>query len=171
MPTKKRKHNNSDNLNNNNVKRNADVDSQSENEQLGDPNKNYAVKGVQKLDFHTTTDTIGHSILIFVLAGDKTTTNTMGHPNFELAGDATTTDTMGHSNFELAADATTTDTIGHLIQISNWQETTPRLLLSTQVMSACSPCSFLLLLFSHSPQPSYTSAKGVYNLSLLNSRS
>jgi hypothetical protein len=62
MPTKKRKHNNSDNLNNKNGKRNADVDLQSENEQLGDPNKNYAVKGVQKLDFHTTTDTIGHSI-------------------------------------------------------------------------------------------------------------
>jgi hypothetical protein len=35
----------------------------------------------------------------------------------------------------------------------------------------CSPCSFLLLLSSHSPQPSSTSAKGVCNLSLLNSHS
>jgi hypothetical protein len=35
-----------------NGKRNDDVDFQSENKQLGDPNKNYAIKGVQKLDFH-----------------------------------------------------------------------------------------------------------------------
>jgi hypothetical protein len=148
------------------------------------------LKAFKNLDFHTTTDTVGHSISIFELAGDKATTDTMGHSNFELAEDATTTDTigysisnfelagdkattdtMGHSNFELAEDATTTDTIGHSIRFSNWQETTPRLLLSTQVMSACSPCSFLSLLFSHSPQPSCTSAKGVYNLSLLNLRS
>jgi hypothetical protein len=35
---------------------NADVDLQSENDKLCDLNKNYAVKGVQKLDFHTTTE-------------------------------------------------------------------------------------------------------------------
>jgi hypothetical protein len=52
MSTKKRKHNKSDNRNNKNGKRNADVDFRSENEKLGDPNKNYAVKGFQKLDFH-----------------------------------------------------------------------------------------------------------------------
>jgi hypothetical protein len=52
MSTKKRKHNKSNKSNNKNGKRNADVDFQSENEQLGGPNKNYAVKGVQKLDFH-----------------------------------------------------------------------------------------------------------------------
>jgi hypothetical protein len=52
MSTKKRKHNKSDNRNNKNGKRNADLDFQSENEQLGDPNKNHATKGVQKLDFH-----------------------------------------------------------------------------------------------------------------------
>jgi hypothetical protein len=52
MSTKKRKHNKSDNRNNKNGNWNADVDFQSENEQLGDPNRNYAVKGVQKLDFH-----------------------------------------------------------------------------------------------------------------------
>jgi hypothetical protein len=52
MSTKKRKHNKSDNRNNKIGTRNADVDFQSDNEQLGDPNKNYVVKGVQKLDFH-----------------------------------------------------------------------------------------------------------------------
>jgi hypothetical protein len=52
MSTKKRKHNKSENRNNKNGKRNADVDFQSENEQLGAPNKNYAVKGIQKLAFH-----------------------------------------------------------------------------------------------------------------------
>jgi hypothetical protein len=31
---------------------NQRMDFQSENEQMGDPNKNYAIKGVQKLDFH-----------------------------------------------------------------------------------------------------------------------
>jgi hypothetical protein len=109
----------------------------------------------------TTTDTIGRAILIFELAAEKaTTTDTMGYSNFELAGDATTTDTighaisifelaaekattdtMGHSNFELAGDATTTDTIGHAISIFELAGD-ERLLLSTQVMSACSPCSF-----------------------------
>jgi hypothetical protein len=68
----------------------------------------------------------------FDLAGDAATTDTIGHSIsiFELAGDkGSTTDTMGNSNFELAGDATTTDTIGYSIRISNQQETRSLLLI------------------------------------------